>query len=188
MPWYIDLSLFFLAFIAGTIDTIAGGGGLITLPAILATGLSPQVALGTNKLQASFGVGTAATKLYLKHRPPKSQVLFGMLFTLIGACIGAYLALHIQNKYLRESMPPILFLVLLYSVFSRKMYESSRQHPKIRPLYFFPIAGIFFGIYDGFFGPGVGAFWAIAMVFFLGFDLQRSTIFAKIFKVHVVPA
>lgn len=182
MSWHIELLLFLIAFVAGTIDTIAGGGGLITLPAILATGLPPQVALSTSKLQSSFGVGTAAIKLYLKHRPPKKQILYGMGFVLIGACLGAYLALHIANQYLRECMPPLLLLVLLYTLFSRNIDSDHHHHPKIRPLFFYPIFGTLLGFYDGFLGPGTGAFWAIALVFFLGFDLKRATIFTKIFN------
>lgn len=181
MHWNIDLVLFFVAFAAGTIDTIAGGGGLITLPAILATGLSPQLALGTNKLQSAFGVGTAALKLSLKYRPALMNVFFGIVFTTLGACVGALLALYVTNEYLRDIIPPLLFLVLLYSLFCRKLSEV--EHPaRLSVLVFYPMVGACLGFYDGFLGPGTGAFWVIALVALLGFDLQKATVYTKIFN------
>lgn len=181
MHWGLDLLLFFVAFVAGTIDTIAGGGGLITLPAILATGLPPQLALGTSKLQSTFGVGTASLKLYLKYRPAFKSILLGILFTALGACLGAYLALHLTNRYLREMIPPLLFLVLLYSIFCRRFYEQM-QPARVSAFIFYPIFGIALGFYDGFLGPGVGAFWVIALVALLGFDLKTATVHTKIFN------
>jgi uncharacterized membrane protein YfcA len=182
MPWYLDLALFLIAFVAGTVDTIAGGGGLITLPAILATGLPPQLALGTNKLQGTFGSGTAATRLCMKHRPPLRPIMLGVIFTACGAFLGAYLALHISEHYLSATMPPLLFLILLYSIFSKRMGQTKPHPPKVKPYYFFPVAGLLLGAYDGFLGPGVGAFWAISLVILLGFDLKKATIFTKVFN------
>lgn len=182
MPWYLDFGLFLVAFVAGTIDTIGGGGGLITLPAILALGLPPQLALGTNKFQGTFGSGTAATKLYLRHRPPLRPIIFAIVFTGIGAGMGAFTALHISSHDLSATIPPLLFAVLCYSIFSRNISREKSRTPKISPYIFYPFAGLMLGFYDGFFGPGVGAFWAIALVVFLAFDLKEATIHTKIFN------
>jgi len=169
------------ALVASTIDTIAGGGGLITVPALLMTGMPPALALGTNKFQACFGSGTATAR-FLKHGNIKPvEALYGVFWTFFGASLGTLAILTIHHHFLRLAIPILLFCVLIYSVFSPKLGEIDK-HPRMNVWLFFFIFGIVLGFYDGFLGPGTGSFWVVALVYFLGFNIKKATMHAKIYN------
>lgn len=172
-------ALFCTGLIAGLIDSIVGGGGLITLPVMLAMGMPPKVALGTNKFQASFGSFTA-TYYYVRHKVVTlSEVRFGIVFTLIGAALGAWSVQQIDSSILNQVIPFLLLIIVIYTLVTPKFGDVDRR-PRISVSAFYCIAGLSLGFYDGFFGPGVGAFWAMAIVFWLGSNLTKATGITKV--------
>jgi len=161
-------------FLAGFVDSIAGGGGIITVPVLLSLGLPPHLALGTNKLQACFGSITSTTRYYHKGLFTFKETWLGIVFTLIGALIGTILIQLINADFLMKAIPLFLLAVFLYTLFSPKLGATDRQ-VNMSKLVFFPITGILLGFYDGFFGPGTGSFWTIALVILFGLNLKKAT-------------
>ncbi|MBI9099449.1 MAG: TSUP family transporter [Spirochaetaceae bacterium] len=161
-------------FLAGFVDSIAGGGGIITVPVLLALGLPPHLALGTNKLQASFGSITSTVRYYRKKLFTLRETWPGIVFTLIGAAIGTILIQLINADLLMKAIPVFLLAVFLYTLFSPQLGATDRQ-VNMSKILFFPLAGILLGFYDGFFGPGTGSFWTIALVVLYGLNLKKAT-------------
>ncbi len=190
LPIIPHLSLFSItaatlaAFIAGLIDTIAGGGGLIILPTLLMLGFSPQMALGTNKFQACFGSGTAAYRFYKTGQVRSSdlELLFGILMTFIGASIGTLCILVLSGDFLKKIIPWLLLLALIYILAAPQKYLQGERAALINKYFFLMLFGIGLGFYDGFFGPGTGSLWAVLIMIFLGLDLKNATMHAKIFN------
>lgn len=166
---------------AGTIDTIAGGGGLLTLPALLFVGLPSDLALGTNKLQATFGSLTAARYFIHHGRIPFRDYRLGLAISFMGSLLGSLAVLTIQPQALAKVIPILLLLVLMYSLLAPKFGELDHV-ARVKPNLFWVTAGFAIGFYDGFLGPGTGAFWAIALVYFMGFNLQKATMHTKIYN------
>ncbi|KEA64775.1 putative membrane protein YfcA [Marinobacterium lacunae] len=177
LVWIITLLLTGLG--AGTIDAIAGGGGLITLPVLLASGLSPIQALATNKLQGSFGT-FAATLYFVRKRQVDLRAMRGMILsTFIGSAAGTLLVQHIDNSILAAIMPALLILIAIYFAFSPRIGDLDRERRISTALFTGAIAsGI--GFYDGFFGPGTGTFFTLAFVTLAGFGLARATAHTKV--------
>lgn len=171
--------LFLLAGIAGFIDAIAGGGGLITIPALLAAGLPPAAALATNKLQASGGSFSASLYFVRKKAVDLRTVWKMILGTFSGAMIGT-IAVQLIDASIVKSLLPILVLVVgLYFLFSPKLGEKD-CHQRLSFTAFALAAAFPIGFYDGFFGPGTGSFLCVAFVTLLGFNLAKATAHAKI--------
>jgi hypothetical protein len=177
--WTLPL-LFLTGTLGGLIDSVAGGGGLITLTTLLSLGLPPQAALGTNKFQSTFGSFTAsAYHVRKKNIALNAEAWQGVAYTFGGAALGAWTVQRIQSDTLGKVIPFLLVAILVYMFFTPKVGDvDSRQ--KIVPKLFYPFAGISLGFYDGFFGPGVGTFWAIAFVTLLGYNLSRATGYTKL--------
>jgi hypothetical protein len=177
LPTYAILGL--VGFAAGFVDSIAGGGGIITIPALLSAGLPPHLALGTNKLQSSFGSLTA-TISYRHHGLVRvRQTLFGILCTAIGAAIGTVTIQRIPPDFLRQAIPILLVAIFVYTLLTPRLGERHGQPRMSSPL-FHLICGLTIGFYDGFFGPGTGSFWAIGYVALLGFEFTRATAWTKV--------
>lgn len=176
--WTISL-LFLAGAAAGLVDSIAGGGGLITLPVLLGIGLPPQVALGTNKFQSSFGSFTATAYHVHKKNVDLFTARSGILSTLLGAALGAWAVQQIDATILGKIIPFMLAGILLYTFFTPKLGDVD-QTPTMSANLAFGLTGIVFGFYDGFFGPGVGSFWAVSFVVLLGFNLSRATGYTKL--------
>lgn len=161
------------------IDSIAGGGGLIALPALLSVGVPPQVALGTNKFQSMFGVFTAARHYrhngFVRFREEK----FGFIVTFIGAGIGAWAVQQVDSKILGYIIPILLLCIAIYTLVSPSL-GLHQTKAKISKETFFLIFGSLLGLYDGFFGPGVGAFWAMAFMSLLGYEIRKATAHTKV--------
>lgn len=165
--------LFATGLCAGFVDAIAGGGGLIALPVLLALGLPPATALGTNKLQGSFGTLSSAVNFVSRGLVDIRQCLAGMAFTLCGAVLGAFTIQRMDPGFIRHLIPVLLLVVFFYTLFSRTL-GLKPGHPKMgRPL-FFLLFGLGLGFYDGFFGPGTGSFWTGALLIFLGLDMTGA--------------
>ena len=175
----LSYTVFFVAaFLGGFIDAIAGGGGLITLPAIMAMGVPPHLALGTNKLQGVFGSFTATLNFTKKGLIDYKECFVGIVFTFIGALIGATLILFLNANFLKIIIPFLLIAIFIYTLFMPKIGESDRA-AKMNERLFYIIFGLILGFYDGFFGPGAGSFWMFAMVALIGLNLKKAVAHTK---------
>lgn len=168
------LLLFAAGLTAGFVDSIAGGGGLISLPVLLSVGLPPQVALGTNKLQGSFGTLSATINFIRKGKASLRDNLNGVVCTFIGAVTGAWAVQQIDAGFIRHLIPFMLFFVFVYTLMAKDLGTVQRQ-ARIGHNAFFMIFGLALGFYDGFFGPGTGAFWTGALLILLGMDMTSAT-------------
>lgn len=164
---------------AGFVDSIAGGGGIITFPVLLASGMPPHIALATNKLQSSFGSFTASFNYIHKGLVKLKDVWQGILFTFIGASLGTTSILFLDAEFLSKIIPLMLIAIFLYMLFGPKVGEYDRKSV-LKPPLFYLLFGLLLGFYDGFFGPGTGAFWTIAMVALLGLNLKSATAQTKV--------
>jgi len=171
--------LFLTGLLAGFVDSIAGGGGLITLPVLLSLGLAPADALGTNKLQACFGSGSAAWHYHRAGMIQWRDCRDGIIFTTIGAVAGSILVQRINPDYLRQAIPVLLIAIAVYLLL-RPNLGKAQSVARVGLFQFSFGAGLALGFYDGFFGPGTGSFWAMAYILLLGFDLARATAHTKV--------
>ncbi|HNQ72980.1 MAG TPA: TSUP family transporter [Verrucomicrobiota bacterium] len=175
--WQFPL-LFGVGLVSGFVDAIAGGGGLITLPTLLLLGGDPQVALGTNKLQATFGAASA-TWHYAKAGAVELRDCWrGGAMTFMGAGVGTLAVQQIGTHALKAIIPLLLVAVAVYSLRNLGL-EETKKPPRLSRWCFDLIFGLVLGGYDGFFGPGTGTFWTIAFVAALGFNLLRATAYTK---------
>ena len=178
----LTLFLLFLAgFGAGFVDSIAGGGGIITLPALLASGVPPHFALGTNKLQSSFGSFTATVNYAKRGLYEPKKVLEGVFFTFVGAALGAYIVKFFSAGFLTNFIITMLIVLFVFTLLNKNLGLKTKAK-RMKPFLFYTIFGLAIGFYDGFFGPGTGSFWTIALVLFLGLDLKAATAQTKIFN------
>lgn len=184
MDWFVVSPLlvgllFFIAMLAGFIDSIAGGGGLLTVPALLSAGLSPAQALATNKLQSVGGSFSASFYFVRRKAVDLRAQKLNIAMTFIGAVSGAIAIQHIQPGLLRQVLPLLLIGIGLYFLLMPKVGEEDRQR-RLHGLPFALVAGGCVGFYDGFFGPGAGSFYALAFITLCGFNLAKSTAHAKV--------
>ncbi|ATA21343.1 hypothetical protein EDC48_108172 [Gibbsiella quercinecans] len=171
--------LFAVALLAGFIDSIAGGGGLLTVPALLAVGVPPAQALATNKLQ-SVGGSLSASLYFIRRRAVDlHDQKLTIALTLLGSVIGALLVQYMRADLLRQMLPLLIIGIGLYFLFTPRLGESDRQR-RLSAVPFGLVAGGCVGFYDGFFGPGAGSFYALAYVTLCGFNLAKSTAHAKV--------
>lgn len=175
----IFLILFSVAFVAGLIDTIAGGGGLLTIPALLYVGIPPAAALATNKLQGTFGSFTAATYFIRKKMVNIKEMKLMIMLTFLGAVLGGFALLQIDASILKHVIPVLLILIGFYFLFSPNIGSMDKEKRISVILFSFTLAfGV--GFYDGFFGPATGSFFAIGFIALLGFNLTKATAHAKV--------
>lgn len=181
-------ALFLLAasFFAGFVDSIAGGGGLVQLPALLIGLPKSETAevLGTNKLSAVFGTTTAAA-LYRKQIKPDPKILIAMgVPAFLGSAGGAVLASKIPTSSMRPMVLMLLIIVAIYTWFKPDLgkFENLRHLPK-RRVQIAAIAGVVIGFYDGIFGPGTGSFLMLILVASLGYAFITASAIAKVVNV-----
>jgi uncharacterized protein len=168
-----------VAILAGFIDAIAGGGGLLTIPALLFAGVSPVQAIATNKLQACFGSFTA-TRFFIKQNlvsPSKQK--WGILAASFGAIIGAVAIQLFDSSLLISALPYTLIIIAIYLVIA-KNFGQEEQTEKLSQKNFNAtfITGI--GFYDGFFGPGTGTFFTLSYCKMRALNLIQATAHAKL--------
>lgn len=163
-------------------DALAGGGGLITLPAYLAAGLDPALVLGTNKLASSFGTLASTARYQRALRFPVRAFLPAIIASLAGAWLGARLAVLVDPSWLQPlllaALPAVAWLVLTrrdFGVEDRSARLPPRALARREAAVSLPI-----GAYDGFFGPGTGTFFALALTRWCGHDLLGATARAKL--------
>lgn len=173
------LLLFLAAFIAGFIDSIAGGGGLITIPAMLIAGIPPLQTLGTNKLQSMFGAASATIAYARKgHVDLKGQLPMAALAGL-GGVLGAVLATVVPGDVLRALMPFLLVAIAAYFALKPNLSDVDR-HQRMTPFLFGLTFVPLIGFYDGVFGPGTGSFFMLAFVSLAGFGMLKATAHTKL--------
>lgn len=187
-------SLSFLIFfstglISGIVDAIAGGGGLISVSILLGMGVPPHIALGTNKAQGSVGTFISTLHYYRAGLIDFKIIYKGLSFGFIGAILGSVISQLISNNTLACIMPFMLLIILIYTLFAPKMGLEDKQ-PLLSDFYFYMIFGFALGFYDGFFGPGTGAFWLFCLCTVLGYNLTKACAYTKVFnfKSNVIAA
>lgn len=171
--------LFLAAVAAGFIDAIAGGGGLIAVPVLMSAGLPPQVVLGTNKFQSSCGTIIAVIRYARAGLVHWREVWLAALVTFVSATAGAYVVTQVSNEVLKAGVPWLLLCVAVYALLSPRL-GIERREPRLSPAVFACLAGSVLGFYDGFFGPGTGAFWTLALLTLAGSELTRATAYTKV--------
>ncbi len=177
-PWAFPI-LFVTGLVAGFVDSIAGGGGLLALPVLLSFGLPPQLALGTNKLQATCGSGSAAWHYAQYKIVSLRECGLGVCCTVVGAIAGTLLVQRLDAAFLKHIIP-VLLLAIAACVLFKPQLGAEDVRPRVTPKLFYPVAGFLLGFYDGFLGPGTGTFWTMALMLGLGFNLTKATGYTKV--------
>lgn len=167
------------AFVAGFVDAIAGGGGLITIPALLLAGIPPVEAVATNKLQGTFGSGMASWRFWKAGYVEPEGLKINVAATLAGAILGALVLPLIDASLLQRIIPLLLIGVALYFAFGPKASDADSK-ARLSPLAFALGVCLPIGFYDGMFGPGTGSFFTIGFVSLAGFGLLKATANTKI--------
>ena len=158
-----------MAFLASFIDAIAGGRGLISIPALSLTVLPIVTVLVTNKFQqASIVTGMAVLKYYKSGLIDIKTVVRGLVAGFIGACCRALLTLLIHNDFMNNIVPILLIIVFIFSIVNKNL-RVAQGKKRMSEVAFFTLFGFVLGADDGFFGPGTGNFWIIAIVYFLDY-------------------
>jgi len=165
--------------LAGTVDAIAGGGGLVSVPALLWAGLPPHLALGTNKLQSCVGTTMAVHRYHAAGLLDLRSTRVAVAATAAGALVGTVAVLRLDDSVLRRVVPWLLVPVAAW-VLARPRLGDDPAPPRSGAVPFGLLAGGTLGFYDGFFGPGCGTFWTAACIRFRGMGLARATAFTKV--------
>jgi uncharacterized membrane protein YfcA len=152
---------------------------LITVPALLWAGLPPQLALGTNKAQSSFGTAISVSRYAQAGLVDWPEVRLAAVLSFLGSMAGAWTLTLISNAALKQVIPWMLLAVVVYVIASPRL-GSQTGKARLGVALFSWIFGLTLGFYDGFFGPGTGAFWILAVVTLLGQELTRANAFTKV--------
>jgi len=181
----ITLTAFLLvaSFMAGFLDSIAGGGGLLLLPALLFCGLPPQMALGTNKFTATIGLFGSFVNFVINKKVVWEVVSKGILFSLLGGFCGSKIIVLLSDETVGKMILLLLPLALIATVIPRKPKAEVSSVPPNLLLVKIPMICFAIGFYDGFFGPGSSSFLILALYLFAGLDLVEASATAKPFTV-----
>lgn len=176
---FVALLLFAAGLSAGFIDAVAGGGGLISVPALLWAGLPVPLTLGTNKFQSSFGTLIAVIRYSRAGLVNWRETVPTMVFSFLFAAAGALVVGSMDKAVLKMIVPWLLLAVAAYSLLSPRLGLEMRRARVSAGVYAVG-AGSLLGFYDGFFGPGTGSFWTISLLTLRGLELTRATAFTKV--------
>ena len=177
MPVTTIVLLAFTALGAGIVDAIAGGGGLITVPALLATGLPPHIALGTNKGQSVWGSGAAMVAFWRAGRVDRKQAAYAFPLAFVGSCVGATVVSGISKDALR----PIVICMLIGAAVLLLVKKPTRDADAPTSRWWAAaLLALVIGAYDGFFGPGTGTFLIVGFVALCGRSLVHASADAKV--------
>ena len=169
--------LFFVGVVAGFLDTLVGGGGLLAVPALLLSGIPPIYVLGTNKFQGSMGTGIATFLLFKKKKLDWNSIKNLMFASFIGSIVGGVIIQFVDTQFLSFVIPIVLFFIAIYFIVSPKPKSTvgnSKPNKKFE-LFAVPVVGF----YDGMFGPGAGSFFAMTGVMLKKLEIIQATILAK---------
>ncbi len=170
------------AFVAGLVDSVAGGGGLIQIPALMLAGLPPQTVLGTSKCTMTLGTSVAVVTFWRKGEIYFPIVAIGIAFTLIGGILGGKLVMMLPQAIVGKIMIGLLPVGLLALLIKRPRIVAEPTLKPIDKWVKIPVISSLLGLYDGFFGPGTGSFLVMGFYMFLHRDLLESTANAKVFN------
>lgn len=171
-----------LVFLAGFVDSIAGGGGLISLPAYLIAGLPVHNAIATNKLSSGMGTAVTTYRFWKSGFIPLKESIVGLVCAIIGASAGAELALRISDDFFRRLLLVILPITALYVMFNKRMGKESEEeaYSMRKTLVIVALAALVIGMYDGFYGPGTGTFLMLLLTGAARMSLQKSAGVTKV--------
>ncbi|MDS9466562.1 TSUP family transporter [Paracoccus sp. MBLB3053] len=177
----LDLVIFLVgaAFAAGFIDSIAGGGGLITIPALLLAGLPPAQALATNKVQGVFGAGTAALSYARSGLVDLRAQTGAALVAFAAGLTGAMLVSYLPTDVLKYGLPVLLIAIAIFFALKPGLNDTDRER-RMSPLVFTATFVPAIGFYDGLLGPGTGAFFMLGFVMLAGYGVLKATAHTKL--------
>ena len=173
-----------VAFIGGFISSIAGSGGLLTLPALLWVGLPPLIALGTYKIQSSIGALSSAWNFYNKGFLKVQPLVKPLMLTLLGSGLGALTVQSLDGEFLRRLIPLLLIVIATFFLFSPQIVTKNSV-AKLSVNVFSCTAALGVGFYGGFFGPGIGSIMPFLFVWLLGYDLVKATADTKLMSLTI---
>lgn len=171
--------LLLAAFVAGFVDAIAGGGGLITLPVLLLAGATPLEALSTNKVQGVFGAGTAALSYAARGHVRLREQLGWAVLAFVAAGLGAGAVSLVPTDWLRPALPVLLVAIAVFFALKPGLDDVDRAR-RLPPLVFGLSAVPLVAAYDGMIGPGAGAFYMLAFVTLAGYGVLKATAHTKL--------
>ena len=169
--------LFFVGVVAGFLDTLVGGGGLLAVPALLLSGIPPIYVLGTNKFQGSMGTGIATFLLFRKKKLDWNSVKSLMFASFIGSIVGGVIIQFVDTQFLSFVIPIVLVFIAIYFIISPKPKSTVSNSKPNKKFEFFAVPVV--GFYDGMFGPGAGSFFAMTGVMLKKLEIIQATILAK---------
>ncbi|MGR9143040.1 TSUP family transporter [Rhizobium leguminosarum] len=167
------------AFFAGFVDSIAGGGGLITVPVMLIVGIPPLQALGTNEVQSLFGAASATIAYARRGHVQLAEQLPMALMAIMGGALGAALATIVPGQVLQAIMPVLLVAIAVFFAVKPNLNDLD-AHRRMTPFAFGLTLVPVIGFYDGVFGPGTGSFLMLAFVTLAGFGMLKATAHTKL--------
>lgn len=165
--------------LAGFVDAIAGGGGLISLPALLSAGFLPINALAINKLQGAVGTSLAALTYWRKGFVALRPLLPAIAATYVGSIFGAFTVQRLDTSRLAVAVPIMLIAIAGYFLFAPKLTDDDR-HARLSFASFVPVMGLIIGFYDGVFGPGTGSFLTMGFVMLFGLGVTKAAANTKV--------
>lgn len=163
-----------LVFLGGFVDAIAGGGGLISLPAYMIVGLNPIDAIGTNKFSASCGTFVATMRYSRCGFIHWRELIPAVVVALIGSWIGARLALLVENDIFKVIMLVVLPLTAVFVLNKKTLSKCRSPYPGRKTITIISILALMMGVYDGFYGPGTGTFLMLMLVGVAHVSLQEA--------------
>ncbi|WP_088225319.1 TSUP family transporter [Desulfosporosinus sp. FKB] len=179
--WLNLLIISVLGFFAAAVDAIAGGGGLISLPALLVVGVPPHLALGTNKFAACTASLNSSITFARSGKVHVPLVKWQIPFTFIGALLGVWAVLSVSSQFLNKAVLVLVLIVGIYTILHKNLGMENKFQQLIPSKL---IAGCFFalalGFYDGFFGPGTGSFLIFSFIALFGFDFVVASANSKV--------
>lgn len=179
ISWQLLLGLGGVAMIAGFVDAMAGGGGLLTIPAMLMANIPPLLTLGTNKLQATAGSFSASVTMIKNGKTHPKQIWQAIMLAFIGSLIGAGAVQLLPPEMFKKIIPFLMAIIGLYYLFAPSLGEV-KSAPRISEnKWKFGVVPLI-GVYDGYLGPGTGMFLALGGVVLRGWDMVTATANAKI--------
>jgi uncharacterized membrane protein YfcA len=174
--------LILASFIAGFIDSVAGGAGLVLVPSFILAGLPPQIALGQEKLVSTLGTFSAIFNFFKSKKILWNFVAIGVPAALIGALIGAKAILYLDENTVGQIIVFMMPIGLLFSFLPKKDDKVDIELTKFKKMVLFPVIAFIIGFYDGFFGPGTGSLLILALHYIMGLSLVVSSATSKIFN------
>lgn len=181
MHLFQALFLFLAGLLASVIDTVAGGGGMITLPSLLSVGLLPATALGTNRLQGCVSELTATFRFVRGGHIQFRKMWLGFLLTAVGGGLGSITILMVHPSHLQKILPFCLLAIFIYFLCSPRL-RADQIKQRLTSVIFYSTVGLMIGFYNGFFGPGTGSLWILSLMYFLGLPMNKAVMEAKPFN------